>query len=74
MKRYKNKQKRFTLKYTIKEQSALTFIGSLQELESFLNSVGKNATVETKISDDMPVLWHNKIADHNKNLETTNSE
>lgn len=55
--------------YFIRFSNITKSIGNYTELTNLLKGDAKNHKIETKIYDNMPVSWHNKIALHNSNLE-----
>jgi hypothetical protein len=46
-----------------------SFIHSIEELETICDTDAKNAIIECQVGNDMPLSWHNAIAEHNSKVK-----
>jgi len=67
-------KKRYTIRYTKGKMSTITAASNWPELIDLLKGDAAGAFVEIKISEGMPLIMHNAIADHNSKLKSTNSQ
>lgn len=57
--------------YTIRYNETITVFHNYIQLMNILNGEAKKHTVETKMSENMPLSLHNAIAKHNAEVEKT---
>lgn len=62
-------KKIYVIRYTKKRRSTLTGVSNYSELMDLLKGSAKGAFIETRMSDNMPLVMHNACADHNTKLK-----
>jgi hypothetical protein len=65
----------YSVRYTnAKGHQTFTVVSSLNDIELLIKGEAAKSIIESKVGNSMPLIWHNVLAKHNKELAALSPE